>query len=226
MIQNLVQSLENLTETKNLPIPTSNVQNKQAPPVLPPRISSTSNSQQQVNYFATLPRNRKPNSRKNSEEKQSTNSQENNNGNLSIYSNLSSSATNSPIRHVANPSECCVDVTALLVPPTPPPMPLISLPTPNSIQNNSSSNQKTIKRTLPFSLPNESNTSTSANYSLIDRSTLYSKLNKSNTSLANGSVNVSNNKSVLSDLDSMLCDLNKQLDAMLDVEKAKQQVQI
>ena len=96
--------------------------------------------------------------------------------------------------------------------PTPPAMPLISISPLGKNTNKPNSNQmesslKVLSNGLFMSNKKELGTTTN---SLIKKS-----LN--NTTTAKPSLHV--NKNVLNDIDSMLCDLNRQLDEMLDLEK-------
>ena len=268
-MQSLVQSLENLTAAESHSRSTSTSLSsssnnevaeiasskplRQQPP-LPPRVSSMLMTSSSNCSYATMPRNKKPiwksiettdgydtNSNNNSEEINHYSSGQTGNLNLLRLHHIES---------VSNPSSPLkmrhLDVNSLLVPPTPPPMPLISLPTPNV--------HKITRRISPFTNLSASSTqNVSLNLSvtsklngsinqmnLIDRS-IYGKLsngssgstnelsstmmmmNNSLNQYAASNINENNGEEngtvALNDLDSMLCDLNKQLDAMLDVEK-------
>lgn len=153
----------------------------------------------------------------------------------------SSSSAISPKSSSSSPphSTSPVNNKSELVPPTPPPMPLMSILT----MSDQTTVQKTSRRMLPFSnntkLPaqfhNSSPTTALKQPLLLTEqppvNRLNSILNRHHSNLLASMANKMpppapsqtarpEKNNVLNDIDIMLCDLNKQLDAMLDYEKA------
>lgn len=185
---NLTKSLENLDIKNNL---RSDRAKKQPP--LPPRVSSIVVPKEPISTYATLPRSF---GKKNDEQ--------------------SSSSSSSISPNSLSPKNKYFDVASILVPPTPPPMPLISIPLDESIR------QKSPRRCLNFNPKLEGTfNKINSNFKL---SSVFNKSNNIN------SVNMLSNNSqvlpsrtdegILNDIDSMLCDLNKQLDNMLDFDNS------
>jgi hypothetical protein len=153
-----------------------------------------------------------------------------------LMSHLDASSLSNPTSPMKMKQHLVADVNSMFVPPTPPAMPLINLPGVASVH------KITSKRMSPFA-SNLLNNSNLINLSKLDGGSMNQmnlidgsfngKMNDSSNELRKISNNLNtslNNSSsskqsgggggvVLNDLDSMLCDLNKQLDAMLDVEK-------
>ena len=171
----------------------SNSMTKQMPPLLPPRTTS-SLIYGSANNYSTLPRHIKPvvqeqQNAANSGKKPPTSSE--------LTSSASSSSSASPAQS-SSPVNTNINQSELLS--TPPPMPLIlTSPNGSSILNKS-------RRKLAFAPPISANLETSlfANRPAI----LMTNIARNNLSTGSAATD-------FKDFDSMLCDLNKQLNDML-----------
>lgn len=173
----------------------SNSTTKQMPPLLPPRTtSSLIYGSATTSNYSTLPRHIKPvvqeqQNTANSGKKQPTSSEQ--------TSSASSSSSASPAQS-SSPVNTNINQSELLS--TPPPMPLIlTSPNGSSILNKS-------RRKLSFAPPTSANLETSlfANRPAI----LMTNIARNNLSTGSAATD-------FKDFDSMLCDLNKQLNDML-----------
>lgn len=166
---------------------------KQQPP-LPPRVSSIFVPKENSSY-ATLPRNF-------------------NKKILEDKSDSSSSTSPSSI----SPTNKFFDVNSILVPPTPPPMPLISIP----VDETRKSPRRVLKLNGEIKESYNKINSDLKLSSVLNRSREINNVHSSSRFNSNQTLSLPLNtdEGILNDIDSMLCDLNKQLDNMLDYERS------